>query len=274
MMKSWQLYCFMICFCSLNLSVESHAQVIVAENKNAVKMRTAFPETASGSFKIQKTDKSAEGYVFPVTAPRRRPAGKVERILTGVFDQKGLRESTQQKTDVPDVEEKLQKTSQKMSDSIAWVTTLAFDYHAPFLSCESAGEKVWVSSIKDLCGFSPCETCFIKPGRVPEFIQNECGGLDLASSSALLTNEAFQLWAVENLPVVNPSFISLRKLQVYPKTQMSDAGLKELAREVELAYRRHTWKVIEVVVKKSETDPGLISSFGDGKPEVAAPTND
>ena len=59
----------------------------------------------------------------------------------------------------------------------------------------------------------------------------------------------------------NPSFLSTRKLLVYPSLEVTENGMRQLVREVELAYRRQTWKVIEVAGKMNEIDTKIFSSF-------------
>ena len=77
----------------------------------------------------------------------------------------------------------------------------------------------------------------------------------------MLNNADFLVWAQERLPLRNPGFVTSQKLMIYPKMEMTRKGLHQLARETELAYRRKTWKVIEVIAKQSEADLDQISSF-------------
>lgn len=236
---------------------------VLVEDKDGRAFITNDPGLASGARNVKSLGKP-EGLVFP-TRPRRkilRP--KAERILTGIFS--GREETgaglAQNEETYRQISARRQPLRQKTADTIAWMTESGITYHDPFLECATGTERVWVDDIKDLSGLAPCEECFVKTAHAPEFIRKESGGLDLASASELLTNQQFLAWAGERLPIKNPGFISTRRLLVYPKMEMTEAGLRQLAKEVELAYRRHTWRVIEVLVKKSETDTDSISSFG------------
>lgn len=215
---------------------------------------------------VIKTDRQAEGYVFPLTSKKRKPTARAEKILTGVFSAHDEVKVVKTGKELPDKLDFTDTQGEKRSkpkngDTIAWITREGIAYHDPFLDCASGSERIWVSSINELSGLLPCEECFKKNNQAPGFISKESGGLDLASAAALLSNGDFLVWAQNRLPIRNPGFISSQKLMVYPKMEMTDNGLHQLAREIELAYRRHTWKVIEVIGKKSETDTGSVSSF-------------
>ncbi|MFZ5951585.1 MAG: hypothetical protein ACOYXC_12825, partial [Candidatus Rifleibacteriota bacterium] len=134
-------------------------------------------------------------------------------------------------------------------------------FHDPFLECGSHSTRLWVKDVAALAGLEPCKNCFHTTGHAPGFINNESKGLDLASAGALLDNDAFLKWLEQHLPVKNAVFLTGQKMLIYPKQEMTSEALKELAHEVALAYRRHTWKVIEVLGKKSESDLENISSF-------------
>lgn len=219
--------------------------------------------------KKQKIAPKAEITIFPVN-PHKRPAAQpVERVLTGNFfgrtqDSDNIRTPDGRLTDNGSSDLRKQPTRRQTPDTIAWMAAGGFIYHDPFLDCgnvASGSEKIWVNNIIDLCGLGPCDECFKKTAHAPEFIIKECKGLDLASASGLLDNKGFLAWVTEHLPVRNPVFLSTRKLLVYPKLEMTDNGLLQLLKETETAYRRHTWKVIEVIGKKSELDTDNVSSF-------------
>lgn len=246
------------------ICVARAGEALLVEGKDGRIFITNDPGLASGARNVKPLGKP-EGIVFPDRPQRKMQRPRAERILTGIFSG---REEVVGETAV--AEDTFVKTpgrsrpvSQKTAATIAWMTEGGVAYHDPFLECSTGTERIWVDDIKDLSGFAPCEECFIKTAHAPEFIRKESGGLDLASASELLTNQQFLAWAGERLPIKNPGFISTRRLLIYPKMEMTEAGLRQLANEVEMAYRRHTWRVIEVIAKKSETDTDSISSFGE-----------
>lgn len=235
-----------------------------------------FQSEAEGRSKSRKGKKASavtvekkkpETFIFPVDPGRPRPFKPAEKVLTGVFSGSGAKEAAE--TDK--IENKLSGDSssskkaasrKKTADSIAWVTKDGLFYHDILLNlCASETEMIWINDHSALCGLEPCQECFVKTSHVPEFIRKESGGLELATAGVLLDNSDFLKWLVERIPVKNPSFLSTRKLLIYPALEVTENGLKQLVREVELAYRRHTWKVIEVVGKMNELDTEIISSF-------------
>ncbi|KAF1082173.1 MAG: hypothetical protein GQF41_1813 [Candidatus Rifleibacterium amylolyticum] len=239
-------------------------ETFLVEDKDGRSIITNDPVLASGARNVKPLGKP-EGLVFPAHPQRRIKRPQAERILTGIFS--GREEAGENPVSFEDTYLQMpasrQPLRQKTADTIAWMAEGSLVYHDPFLECATGTDRLWVDDIKDLSGLAPCEECFIKTAHAPEFIRNESGGLDLASAAELLTNQQFLVWAGERLPIKNPGFISTRRLLVYPKMEMTEAGLRQLAKEVEMAYRRHTWRVIEVLVKKSETDTDSISSFGE-----------
>lgn len=269
-MTVWRLFCVLTGVILLNLAIEAHADVMIIEKQSGKAVLTNVPGEASGSRQIKMLDKKAECYVFPLVGRNRKPALRAEKILTGIFSGKNEIQVLSDGKDLPvevdhiEVSQKKRTTSQD-ENTIAWITKEGLLYHDPFLECATGSERVWVSSVKDLCGLQPCEECFKKNNHTPDFIVKESGGLDLASAAMLLNNADFLTWAQEHLPIRNPGLISSQKLLIYAKMEMTDNGLQQLARETELAYRRHTWKIIEVIGKKSETDTGSVSSFEDVK---------
>jgi|GEM_PF-1831255 len=256
------------------------AQVTVVENASGKRVQSGGEVSASRLRQSQPPEKIAEGYVFPLSGARRRPRARAERILTGVFSASGTVETQEPGAVLPDrmdigSSSAAPKKSVKQQDTIAWITKEGLLYHDPFLECPAASgsERVWVGDYHELSGLQPCNDCFQKNNSVPDFIQKESGGLDVASAGSLLANADFLAWAQDRLPIRNPGFISSQKLLIYPKMEMTAKGLHQLARETEMAYRRMTWKVIEVLGKHSEIDTGNISSFDDEVAETEHTTS-
>lgn len=222
----------------------------------------------------QKIEKKAETIIFPVDPHKRKLFKPEEQVLSGIFSGReaeyGENSSVLEKQDDQStLLIRKQPTRKKTENTIAWIARDGMAFHDPFLDCAniaSGSEKVWINSVVDLCGLDPCEECFIKTNHAPEFIIKESKGLDLASAASILDNKGFVSWLAEHLPVKNPGFLSTRRLLIYPALEMTDNGLLQLARETELAYRRHTWKVIEVIGKKSELDTENLSSFAEEAP--------
>lgn len=239
-------------------------EAMLVEQKGGGVILTNDPVVASGALSVKPVG-NPEVMVFPTRSRRPTSRPRAERILTGIFS--GREEEA---SEVLPAEESFspaarrrQPVQAKTTATIAWITESGTVYHDPFLECATGSERIWVDNIQDLSGRAACEECFIKTAHAPEFISKESGGLDLASAAALLGNQEFLTWASERLPIKNPGFISTRRLLIYPKMEMTENGLRQLAKETELAYRRHTWRVIEVIAKKSETDTDNLSSFGD-----------
>ena len=235
--------------------------MLVEQNTGQV-ILTNDPAVASGAKSVQKVGAS-EIVIFSTRSRNSAPRPRAERILTGIFSGREEGESGLMPTEesyTPVIKRRL-PAKQKTANAIAWMTEGGIVYHDLLLECKGSGEKLWIDNIQELSGLAPCEECFIKTAHAPEFIVKESGGLDLASASGLLSNQEFLVWASERLPIKTPGFITTRRLLIYPKMEMTDNGLLQLAKEVEMAYRRHTWRVIEVIAKKSETDTGSISSF-------------
>ncbi len=257
---------FGMLFCMLLNGVSAQVMIVGSKDRQVLTNR---PEVASLSATVTRIDKTAEGYVFPVSGAKRQPAGHAERILTGIFSASGSAEvSSEKEMSLPDridldASPALRRATVKDKDTIAWITKEGLLYHDPFLECPAASgsERIWIGDYHELCGLQPCEDCFQKNNNIPDFISKEAGGLDVASAPGLLANGAFLEWVQSHLPIKNPGFISTQKLIIYPKMEMTARGLHQLARETEHAYRRLTWRVIEVLGKHSEIDTGNISSF-------------
>ncbi len=264
----FKLFCITL-FCVAVAKIPLAAQVVEIETASGAVLITNRPVVASAGKELKKIDTSAEGYIFPVKGQKSRPQTKAQRILTGVFSGSGEKTtvSSDGADELPEVVSldaaPVKRQAKRDAETIAWVTKAGSLYHDPFLECAwaSGTERIWVDSIKDLSGLEPCSECYQKNNSVPEFVRKESGGLDIATATTLLSNADFLVWVQERLPLRNPGFITSQKLMIYPKMEMTRKGLHQLARETELAYRRKTWKVIEVVAKQNEADIDQISSF-------------
>lgn len=264
----FKLFCSIL-LCIAGAQIKASAQIVEVENKAGVVVLTNSLAVASSGKELKKIDTSAEGYIFPVKGQKNRPPAKAQRILTGVFSGSGEKTvvSSGKPGELPEVvgfdQTPVRRQTKRDAETIAWVTKAGSLYHDPFLECAwaSGTERIWVDSVQELKGLEPCSECYQKNNSVPNFIKKESGGLDIATSTALLSNADFLVWVQERLPLRNPGFITSQKLMIYPKMEMTRKGLHQLARETELAYRRKTWKIIEVVAKQSEADLDQISSF-------------
>ena len=264
-MRFWLYFCC-VCVCLLQ-SVETAAQVMIVSLRGGGSIITNRAEIASGARRLKKIDKAVEGFVFPVKSSKKRHGPGADVILTGVFTQggeikKALSEAAAELPEIVGFTDGLLTGGRRSAaDNLAWVAPGGMTYHDPSHECATGSEKVWVKEMRDLSGFAPCPECFNHGEKIPNFILREFGGLSIAPGALLLDNAGFLAWAKESLPLRNPGFISTQKLMIFPKMEMTKRGLHQLARETELAYRRRTWKVIEVIAKHSETDTGSISSF-------------
>jgi hypothetical protein len=215
-----------------------------------------------------------EGYVFPRSSSKKKKYPKAQQIFTGIYSTSDTEESESAKVKAASTSEKLsakidsesisskeEEKAEKDAATIAWIRENQEFYHDPLLECGTGTKRIWIKDIKKLAGLLPCQDCFHKNGQAPAFIKEECGGLDLATAGVLLDNGEFKEWAMKHLPIKKAVFLTTRKLMVYPKQTMSRKGLKEIAQEVAMAYRRHTWKVIEVLARNTEKDLAGISSF-------------
>ena len=214
----------------------------------------------------------AEGYVFPKKSRKKKKYPKAQQIFTGIYSTTNTEEETDIKAastsekltgkiDTETASSKKEEKTEKDTATIAWIRKNQEFYHDPLLECGTGTERLWIKDMEKLAGLLPCQDCFHRNGQAPAFIKEECGGLDLATAGVLLDNGEFKEWALKHLPIKKAVFLTTRKLMVYPKQTMSRKGLKEIAHEVAMAYRRHTWKVIEVLARNSEKDLADISSF-------------
>lgn len=271
-MKNRVLYLFIYLLIASTIS----AQQLSVEADNPYK---ATKGTSSIQIEKPEEGKKAKGYIFSTYSGklrREKPHIKPSVIVTGVFSAK---EKTKSDTDssvsnkdieeynpnLPKLEKPQKKESKKDKDTIAWITKDGEYFHDHLSPHESPMEektvdgiqvkvtKIWISEIQDLVGLTPCKTCFIKANSAPEFINKECGGLDIASASTLLDNPSFIEWAKQHLPISRLSFLTSSKLLIIAKSKMTKTALKQLAKETSAAFRRHTWKVIEVIAQNFES---------------------
>lgn len=226
-----------------------------------------FRPVASETVTIEKTDVTADGAIFS-TEPKGRQKSREKRpdvIFTGYFS--GVsedREANDSATTSPDdaIEKEVQARKVAVDGpTLAWRTIETTSYHDPFLECGTFTKRIWIDDISNLNGCAACEECFTKKNLAPQFIRQESGGLDVAAADNLLDRNGFIEWMSTRLPVKDPEFVSDKKLIVYPAEDMTAEGRKSLAREVAMAYRRHTWRVIEVQVNSPKGDADPIKSF-------------
>ncbi len=226
--------------------------------KESTKNSKSSPKQAGNS------SSNAEVYVFPADT-EKQPFKPVKRVITGIFSNK------QQKKALED-----QKSKEKGNEviqprpvaprtlnakTIAWTTPMGIYYHDPNNNCSNANERNWAEENKELVGLEPCPDCFKRSFKIPEFIKKQFGNIEIADSEHLLLNNEFIEWAKTRLPVKDMNFISGDKLLAYPSLDMSSLGMHQLATELEKAYLKQTWRVIEVQVKSNPNVVEYVSSF-------------
>lgn len=255
------------------------ASTISAQQLSVDEHEKAYNETSSIQIEKPPEGKKAKGYIFSTYSGKlRREKAKVKPsvIVTGVFSNNEETKSEENTSvadkDIEKYNSSLQSPKNKQNketklnkNTIAWITKDGEYFHDHLSPHEIPKEqkivdgtqvkvsKIWVSEVKDLVGLKPCEVCFLSANNAPEFINKECGGLDIASTSTLLDNPGFIEWALKHLPISKLSFLTSSKLLVSAKSKMTKTALKELAKETAAAFRRHTWKVIEVIAQNFET---------------------
>lgn len=226
---------------------------------------------STGTLEVKRVE-PVEGFIFSNNPGKKKAFKPVEKVFTGVYsNRRKVRKKNSSEKGVfsgpflpidPDIDSVLANTNDKKeAETLAWITKEADFYHDPLLDCGSHTARLWAKDLAALAGVVPCQSCFGNTAQAPAFIKKECGGLDLATAGALLDNAAFLEWIEKHLPVKKAVILTNRKMLVYPKQEMSAQGLKELAHEAAMSYRRHTWKVIEVMVKMTESDLRNISSY-------------
>jgi hypothetical protein len=267
-MKRWFLLLFLQSVLVVTFA-QSRPIAVVRPDGSEVLTTEDSNEVTSATLKLKPLPE-AETYIFPVTSPKRKEYAPAQKIFTGVYSSKKREkeESAEGKFKVfnsalntgENIDE-VGKSETKDQSTIAWISKDENFYHSPYLDCGSVTRKIWVKNLEVLAGIEPCPGCFHSTGQAPKFIREECGGLDLAEPDELLDNAGFIEWLTQHLPVKKAVFLTSKKLLIYPNKEMSAKGLEELAHEVAMAYRRHTWKVIEVMTKNSKQSIESYSSF-------------
>ncbi len=220
--------------------------------------------TAKKKAKTTKTAVSApksEVYVFPVET-EKQPYKPARRVITGIFSQKQQKKAEPAKEE-SQLERKARGPKKYSDKTIAWTSAVSLFYHDPKNRCIMASDTTWIEDMREIVGLDPCPDCFIKRDAIPTFIEKESGMLDLSTAGNRMNHEQFTSWAKTNLEISKIDFISSKKVLVYPKAELGDKGLYQLAKEVQRAYLRHAWKVIEVNAKNQPDEVGYISSFAD-----------
>lgn len=215
----------------------------------------------------QKNEISSDGsviYVFPVETDKK-PFKPVKRVLTGIFTEKQQSKAVAEDKEKASENGKLQRKEippRKLNEkTIAWVNSNSIYYHDPYNNCLNIQERSWAEDKKELLGLEPCPDCFKKLNKTPEFIKKDSAAFDVASSDKLLLNADFVEWVKKRFPVEDMNFISGTKLLAYPNLDMTSKGMHQLAIEIQNAYLRQTWRVIEVIVKSKPDVVPYVSSF-------------
>lgn len=231
------------------------------------------------SYAAKKTSKSAKTkekqetstsssssviYVFPVET-EKKPFKPVKRVITGIFTNKQQEKAEEEEKAKATEKEKIQVREippRTLNErTIAWITPMGIYYHDPHNNCSNTNERNWAEENKELVGLEPCPKCFKELKKTPPFIKNQLGNLEIADSDHLLLNNAFIEWAKDRFPIKGISFISDTKIMAYPTLDMTSKGMYQLAKELQGAYLRQTWRVIEVQVKSNPDVVEYVSSF-------------
>ena len=207
---------------------------------------------------------NAEIYIFP-SDTEKQPFKPVKRVITGIFTNKQQKKAEEEEKAKASEKEKIQlkeKAPRGLNQrTIAWTTPMGLYYHDPHANCSNTTERVWAEENKELVGFEPCPDCFKKVNKIPEFIKKQSANYEIANSEKLLTNNDFINWIKERFPVKDMNFISGTKVLAYPTLDMTSKGMHQLAIEIQGAYLRQTWRVIEVQVKSNPNVVEYVSSF-------------
>lgn len=217
--------------------------------------------------KAQDNNIASQGavvYVFPADT-EKQSFKPVKRVLTGIFTEKRQKKALEADKKESEKKEKLELKEAPPrtlnAKTIAWITPMGICYHDPTNNCLNILDRLWVEEKKEIVGLEPCPDCFKKINKIPEFIKKEPGNLEIAEANALLMNNDFIEWAKSKLPIKDMNFISSTKLLVFPSVDMASVGMYELAIQVQNAYLRKTWRVIEVQVKSNPEVTEYVSSF-------------
>ena len=230
----------------------------------------AAGKKASKSVKKQQTqqnDSSSQSsviYVFPVEA-EKQPFKPVKRVITGIFTDKQQNKALEEEREKAQESGKLQRKeipARKLNEkTLAWINVNSIYYHDPNNNCLNIKERSWAENKKELLGLEPCPDCFKKLNKTPDFIKKESVSFEVADAEHLLVNSDFVEWAKKRLPINDMNFISGTKVFAYPNLDMTSKGMHQLAIEIQNAYLRQTWRVIEVIVKAKPEVVPYVSSF-------------
>ncbi len=241
--------------------------LLILQSNCSLEAAKKTSKTSNKQQSQQKNDASSDSsviYVFPVDADKK-PFKPVKRVLTGIFTEKQQSKAVAEDKEKASEGGKLQRKeipSRKLNEkTIAWVNTNSIYYHDPYNNCLNIKERSWAEDKKELLGLEPCPDCFKKLNKTPEFIKKMSAAFDVADSDKLLLNADFIEWIKKRFPVEDMNFISGTKLLAYPNLDMTSKGMHQLAIEIQNAYLRQTWRVIEVIVKSKPDVVPYVSSF-------------
>lgn len=215
---------------------------------------------------IRPTSQEAEIFVFPIKPQRSVDAWKCpDSFVFGTkpasdsFEPDKPQPSKDTKKEFPTQTEEDKKDnekyeSKKPSEAIAIYSQARDFFHSTNSICISKGQQIKAFKTADIHKLMPCTLCFTRADKPPQFIQDESGGLDLASASMLFSNDELIDWISNNLPVKEPEFTSQHSLQTYSLEPISQTAMQELAKEIAAAARRKMWRVIKVKIKDPEND--------------------
>ena len=230
----------------------------------AAKKNTKAVQKQQTQQKNEVSSQSSVIYVFPVDADKK-PFNPVKRVLTGIFTEKQQSKAVAEEKEKALEGGKLQRKEmapRKLNEkTIAWVNSNSIYYHDPQNNCLNIKERSWAEDPKELLGLEPCPDCFKKLDKTPDFIKKISAAFDVASADKLLLNSDFIEWIKKRFPVEDMDFISGTKLLAYPNLDMTSKGMHQLAIEIQNAYLRQTWRVIEVIVKANPEVVPYVSSF-------------
>lgn len=248
---------FFILFLVGLISLQSN-QSFAAKKNNSNSTKTKQTQ------KNDNTSPSSVIYVFPVEQ-EKQPFKPVKRVITGVFtnkqQEKALEEDKEnaQKAGVIQKREIPPRTLNEKT--IAWITPMGLYYHDPQNNCLNIKERSWIEERKEILGLEPCPDCFKKLNKTPEYIKKYSANYDVASAEKLLDNSQFIEWIKDRQPVKDINFISGTKLIAYPNKELTTHQMHQMAIEIQNAYMRQTWRIIEVWVKSKPDVVQYVSSF-------------
>ncbi len=214
--------------------------------------------------KNDNTSQSSVIYVFPVEQGKQ-PFKPVKRVITGIFtnkqQEKALEEDKENAEKAGTIQKREKPPRTLNEKTIAWITPMGLYYHDPQNNCLNIKERSWVEERKEILGLEPCPDCFKKLNKTPEYIKKYSANFDVASADKLLDNSQFLEWIKDRQPVKDINFISGTKLIAYPNLDLSTHQMHQMAIEIQNAYMRQTWRIIEVWVKSKPDVVQYVSSF-------------